>query len=126
MDINIQNIKKENHMKEIKAFVKPFKVNDILRELLDAGFPNLTVSMAEGTGHFKSEDASLSMHFSLTNSKVAKIEIVCSNDDVDRITTIISTYGKTGNSGDGIIYVSNVEKAIRVRTGLPDDRWLID
>lgn len=113
-------------MKEIKAFIKQFKVNDILRELLDAGFPNLTVSMAEGTGHLKSEDASLSMNFALTNSKVAKIEIVCNNDDVDKIITIISTYGKTGNSGDGIIYVSDVERAIRVRTGLPDDRWLLD
>ena len=113
-------------MKELKAFVKPFKVNDVLRELLDAGFPNLTVSLAEGTGNFQSEDASLSMHFIHTNSKVAKIEIVCNNNDVDKIITIISTFGKTGNSGDGIIYVSDVEKAIRVRTGLPDDRWLID
>ncbi len=113
-------------MKEIKAFVKPFKINDILRKLLDAGFPNLTVSMAEGTGHFKNEDASLSMNFTLTNSKVAKIEIVCNDEDVDKIITIISTLGKTGNSGDGIIYVSDVERAIRVRTGLPDDRWLLD
>lgn len=113
-------------MKEIKAFVKPFKVNDILRQLLESGFPNLTVSMAEGTGHFQNEDASLSMHFSVTNSKVAKIEIVCNDADVDQITTIISAYGKTGNSGDGIIYVSDIEKAIRVRTGMPDDRWLFD
>ena len=66
-------------MKEIKAFVKPFKVNDILNQLLQAGYPNITVSMSEGTGNFKSEESTLSTHFSITNSKVAKIEIVCND-----------------------------------------------
>jgi len=91
-------------MKEIKAFVKPFKVNDILNQLLQAGYPNITVSMAEGTGNFKSEDSSLSTHFSITDSKVAKIEI--------------STFGRTGNHGDGIIFVAEVEKVYKVKTGM--------
>ena len=43
-------------MKEIKAFVKPFKVNEIAHQLKDAGFPNITISMAEGTGNFQGED----------------------------------------------------------------------
>lgn len=109
-------------MKEIKAFVKPFKVNDILNQLLGAGYPNLTVSMAEGTGHFKGGESSISTHFSITDSKVAKIEIVCPKTDVDKIIAIISEYGRTGNPGDGIIYVSGVEKAVRVKTGKEDDR----
>ena len=105
-------------MKEIKAFVKPFKVNDILNLLLQAGYPNITVSMAEGTGNFESEDSSLSTHFSITDSKVAKIEIVCNDSEVEKIVEIISSKGRTGNPGDGIIYVSEVEKAYRVKTGL--------
>lgn len=105
-------------MKEIKAFVKPFKVNDILNQLLQAGYPNTTVSLAEGTGKFKSDESTLSTHFSITNSKVAKIEIVCNNRDVDQIVNIISIKGRTGNTGDGLIYVSDIEKVIRVRTGL--------
>ena len=109
-------------MKEIKAFVKPFKVNDILNQLLEAGFPNLTVSMAEGTGHFKGDESNISTHFSITDSKVAKIEIVCHRNDVDKIIDIISKHGRTGNPGDGIIYVSGVEKAVRVKTGMADDR----
>lgn len=108
-------------MKEIKAFVKPFKVNDILDKLLEAGFPNITASLAEGTGNFRNEDDSKTF-FSLTNSTVAKIEIVCNDKDIDKITDIISKTGRTGNPGDGIIYVSDVEKAIRVRTGKEDDR----
>jgi nitrogen regulatory protein P-II 1 len=105
-------------MKEIKAFVKPFKVNDILNQLLEAGYPNLTVSIAEGTGNFKGDESTLSTHFSITDSKVAKIEIVCNNLDVERIVEIISSKGRTGNPGDGIIYVSEVEKVYKVNTGL--------
>lgn len=105
-------------MKEIKAFVKPFKVNDILNQLLEAGYPNITVSMAEGTGNFKSDESSLSTHFSITDSKVAKIEIVCGDLDVGKIVSIISSKGRTGNPGDGIIYVSEVEKVYKVNTGL--------
>lgn len=105
-------------MKEIKAFVKPFKVNDILNNLLQAGYPNITASMAEGTGSFKSEELSLSTLFSITDSKVAKIEIVCNDKDVEQIINIISLKGRTGNSGDGLIYVSDIQKVIRVRTGL--------
>lgn len=105
-------------MKEIKAFVKPFKVNDILNKLIETGYPNITVSMAEGTGNYKDEASSLSTYFSITDSKVAKIEIVCNNDDVDKIVSVISLMGRTGNPGDGLIYVSEVEKVYRVKTGL--------
>jgi nitrogen regulatory protein P-II 1 len=105
-------------MKEIKAFVKPFKVNDILNHLLEAGYPNITVSMAEGTGNFKGDESSLSTHFSITDSKVVKIEIVCNDSDVEKIVSIISSNGRTGNPGDGIIYVSEIQKVYKVGTGL--------
>jgi nitrogen regulatory protein P-II 1 len=107
-------------MKEIKAFVKPFKVNDIFHHLLEAGFPNLTVSMAEGTGSLENTDPTVSTQFSITNSQVAKIEIVCKKENVDKIVAIISEQGRTGNPGDGIIYVSDVEKIYRVKTDLPN------
>ena len=105
-------------MKEIKAFVKPFKVNDIFHHLLEAGFPNLTVSMAEGTGNLENTDPSVSTQFSITDSQVGKIEIVCNDNDMDKIVAIISEHGRTGNPGDGIIYVSEVGKAYRVKTGM--------
>lgn len=105
-------------MKEIKAFVKPFKVNEIFHHLLEAGFPNLTVSMAEGTGNLENSDPSVSTQFSITDSQVAKIEIVCNKENVDKIVAIISEQGRTGNPGDGIIYVSDVKKVYRVKTGL--------
>lgn len=108
-------------MKEIKAFVKPFKVNDILNQLLDAGYPNTTISLAEGTGSLKSDETGLSKHFSLTDSKVAKIEIVCNDPEVSEIVGIISKIAHTGNAGDGIIYVSQVDNVYRIKDGNDTD-----
>lgn len=104
-------------MKEIKAVVKPFKVDNILNKLLEAGYPNITVSLAEGTGTFTDDDPENSTCFALTNVEVAKIEIVCRETDVEKIVGIISTEGHTGNPGDGIIYLTDVVKAFRVISG---------
>ncbi len=105
-------------MKEVKAIVKPFKANDVLSQLLEAGFNNLTVTMAEGTGNFSSVDSSLSMRFSITDSEVAVIIVVCNDSEVEKIVSIISENGRTGNPGDGLIYVSDLHKVFRVKTGL--------
>ena len=105
-------------MKEIKAFIRPIKVNDIVFKLKEAGFENVTISMAEGTGKFQDEKAFVSQKFSITDSEIAKLEMVVENNAVETIVSIISEYGKTLNPGDGIIYVSDVEKAFRVKTVL--------
>lgn len=104
-------------MKEVKAIVKPFKANDILSQLLQAGYENLTVTLAEGTGNFNSDDSTLSMNFSITDSVVAVIIVVCNDPEVEKIVSIISENGRTGNPGDGLIYVSDLNKVFRVKTG---------
>ena len=105
-------------MKEIKAFVRPNHVNEIIQQLKDNGFENMTISTAEGTGKFQDDKAFVSQKFSITDSPVAKIEIVVAKEKVNTVIKIISQYGKTLNPGDGLIYVSNVEKVYRVKTGL--------
>lgn len=105
-------------MKEIKAFVRPNKVNEIVHHLIDNDFENITLSSAEGTGKLQDENAFVSQKFSVTDSPMAKIEMVIEKAKVNTVVSIISEYGKTLNPGDGIIYVSNVEKAYRVKTGL--------
>ena len=102
-------------MKEIKAFVRPFKVDDIFYFLMEEGFPNLTVSMAEGTGCLNRNETENTTYFSITDNKVARIEIVCNDSEVEKIVSIISSKGRTGNPGDGIIYVSDVERVIRIK-----------
>lgn len=109
-------------MKEIKAFVRPNQVNEIVQQLKDHGFENMTISSAEGTGKFQDEHAFVSQKFSVTDSPVAKIEMVVAKEKVSTVVSIISEYGKTLNPGDGIIYVSNVEKAYRVKTGLENGK----
>ncbi len=104
-------------MKEIKAFIRPNKVNKIVHQLKDAGYENITISMAEGTGKFQDDKAFISQKFSITDSEIAKLEMVVKKKNVDSVISIISEYGKTIYPGDGIIYVSNVEKAYRVKTG---------
>lgn len=105
-------------MKEIKAFVRPNKVNDIVHHLKDAGFENMSISSAEGTGKLQDEDAFVSQKFSITDSEVAKLELVVGKNDVDKVVHIISEQGKTLNPGDGIIYVSDVNQVYRVKDGL--------
>ena len=105
-------------MKEIKAFIRPNKVDGIVHHLKDAGFENMTISSAEGTGKLQDEDAFVSQKFSITNSEVAKLELVVNKNDVDKVVHIISEQGKTLNPGDGLIYVSNVNQIYRVKDGL--------
>ena len=105
-------------MKEIKAFIRPNKVNDIVHQLKDAGFENMTISMAEGTGKFQDEKAFVSQNFSITNSQIAKLEIVVKNENVNVVCEIICKLGCTLYPGDGLIYISDVAKVIRVKTGL--------
>ena len=105
-------------MKEIKAFIRPNKVYDIVRKLKEAGYENITISEAEGTGKFQDNEAFVSLMYSFTDSKIAKLEIVVKKKEVEAVVSIVSEYGKTHNPGDGIIYVSEVEKAYRVKTCL--------
>src|SRR6056297_479755 len=101
-------------MKEIKAFIRPNKVNEIVHHLKDAGFENMTISPAEGTGKLQDEDAFVSQKFSITDSEVAKLELVVNKNDVAKVVHVISEHGKTLNQGDGIIYVSDVHQIYRV------------
>ena len=105
-------------MKEIKAFVRPNRVKRIVYQLKKNGFENITILLAEGTGNLQDEKAFVSQKFSITDSDIAKLEIVVQDKEVETVVRIISEQGRTLNPGDGIIYVSNVEKAYRVKTGM--------
>lgn len=103
-------------MKEIKAFVRPDKVDELYHGLKENGFCCMTVTEAEGTGNYtdpRSEFPSLNHPF--LHGKVAKIEIVAKEENVDRIVKLIHDYGHTGDRGDGLIYVSSLDNVYRVR-----------
>ncbi|MFI2744076.1 P-II family nitrogen regulator [Zhouia sp. PK063] len=104
-------------MKEIKAFIKPNRVQKIIEALSDAGFKSMTLSQGEGTGAFKAKGASPSLDFHVTDSPVVKLELVCQNEKAKNAIDIIIENGKTPTPGDGIIYLSNVEDAFQIKTG---------
>jgi len=104
-------------MKEIKAFVKPNRMQKIIEALTDNGFKSMTLSQAEGTGAFKAKGAKPSLDFHVTNSPVVKVELVCQNEEAQSAIDIILDNGKTPDPGDGIIYLSEIEDAFQVKTG---------
>ncbi len=105
-------------MKEIKALIRPGKVEKIVSALQKANYHNLTIFVGEGTGSFLREDSFPSLEFHITDSEVVKIELICKSEAVDDVIRIISEYGRTKESGDGFIYVSNIERLVKVKTGL--------
>lgn len=104
-------------MKEIKAFVKPSRVQKIIDALTNNGFKSMTLSQAEGTGAFKAKGAKPSLDFHITDSPVVKIELVCQNEEAQAVIEIIAVNGRTEEPGDGIIYLMDIEDAFKIKTG---------
>ncbi|MCH9028903.1 MAG: P-II family nitrogen regulator [Bacteroidetes bacterium] len=67
------------------------------------------------------EAFSYSIEYVQKYSRVVKIELVCNDSNVDKLVNVISTYGETGRSGDGWIFVSPIDKAVRIKTGAVND-----
>jgi len=103
-------------MKEIKAFIKPNKVQSVVESLRDAGFESVTLSKGEGTGKYKQKEASPSLDFHFTDSLIVKLELVCQNEEMDKAIQLICGKAQTLEPGDGIIYVSDIKDAFRIKT----------
>lgn len=104
-------------MKEIKAFIKPNRIQRVIEALADSGFKSMTLSQAEGTGAFKAKGARPSLDFHVTDSPVVKLELVCQNEEAQAAIETILRNGKTEEPGDGIIYIANIEDAYHIKTG---------
>jgi nitrogen regulatory protein P-II 1 len=105
-------------MKKIEAIIKPYKLDDIKKALNDAGIQGMTVSEVKGFGRQKGHTevyrgATLEINF----VPKIKIETVLPESKVDEAIRIIMDKGKTGEIGDGKIFVLSVENAVRIRTG---------
>jgi nitrogen regulatory protein PII len=112
-------------MKMVVAYVRHEAFEPIRGELLELGFPSLTVSEVKGSGRQKGivetyRGAAVTNHL---RPKI-KIECVVEDSDVQTIVDTILKHARTGNVGDGKIFVMPVESAFRVRTGESGDRIL--
>lgn len=106
-------------MKEIKTFIRPDVANSVVHELKNAGFCCMTITEVAGLGTPLADagKASYSIDFVEKYSKVAKLELVCDDSDEDRVVEIIQTKARTHQLGDGLIFVTTVDRAVRIRTG---------
>lgn len=104
-------------MKEIKAFIKPSKLENVVEALKNNGFESVTLSDCEGTGSYKREDSLPSLKFHFADSEVIKLELVCRNEEAKTAINIICKNAQTVFPADGIIYISDIIDAYRIKTG---------
>ena len=112
-------------MKKIEAVIKPFKLDDVKEALVAEEIEGMTVSEVKGYGRQQGHsELYRGAEYVVDFLPKIKIEIVVSADYVDRAIAAISTAAKTGKIGDGKIFVSTIEKTIRIRTGEEDEEAL--
>ena len=105
-------------MKKIEAIIKPFKLDDVKESLQELGVQGLTVMEAKGFGRQKGHtELYRGAEYVVDFLPKVKIEVIIADDLVDQAIEAITNAAKTGKIGDGKIFVSPVEQAIRIRTG---------
>ena len=105
-------------MRQIKAFVRSFVVDKVVKALEAAGVPGVTVSTVHGVGYgYEPEHFSLAPRDVAHAPQIAKIEVVCNVADADRLVRTIANAARSGLAGDGIVYVAPVERAVKIRSG---------
>jgi nitrogen regulatory protein P-II 1 len=105
-------------MKKIEAVIKPFKLDEVKEALHEVGLQGITVTEAKGFGRQKGHtELYRGAEYVVDFLPKVKIEIVLEDNLVERAIEAITQAARTGRIGDGKIFVSTVEQAIRIRTG---------
>ncbi len=109
-------------MKLITAIIKPFKLEEVRSALTDLGLQGMTVTEVKGYGRQKGHtEIYRGAEYAVSFLPKVKIEVVVSSDNVGKALSAIQAAAKTGQIGDGKIFVSSIENTIRIRTGETDD-----
>ena len=105
-------------MKKIEAIIKPFKLDEVKEALQDVGLQGITVTEAKGFGRQKGHtELYRGAEYVVDFLPKVKIEVVLAEDLVEKAVEAIQSAARTGRIGDGKIFISTVEEAIRIRTG---------
>jgi nitrogen regulatory protein P-II 2 len=112
-------------MKLITAIIKPFKLEEVRAALTDLGLQGMTVTEVKGYGRQKGHtEIYRGAEYAVSFLPKVKIEVVVADGDADKATEAIVRAAKTGQIGDGKIFVSTIEHTVRIRTGETDDNAL--
>lgn len=105
-------------MKKIEAIIKPFKLDEVKEALQEVGLQGITVIEAKGFGRQKGHtELYRGAEYVVDFLPKVKIEVVLNDEMLDKAVEAIQKAAKTGCIGDGKIFISTVEEAIRIRTG---------
>ena len=105
-------------MKKIEAIIKPFKLDEVKEALQEIGLQGITVTEVKGFGRQKGQtELYRGAEYVVDFLPKVKIEIVLGDDMVEKAIEAIVNSAKTGRIGDGKIFVSSMEQAVRIRTG---------
>jgi nitrogen regulatory protein P-II 2 len=105
-------------MKIVMAVIKPFKLDEVREALTDVGIQGLTVTEVKGYGRQKGHtEIYRGTEYSVAFLPKLKLEIAVAEDSVDRAIDAIAGAAKTGQIGDGKIFVCDLEQVMRIRTG---------
>jgi nitrogen regulatory protein P-II 2 len=105
-------------MKLVTAIIKPFKLDDVRESLSEIGIQGITVTEVKGFGRQKGHtELYRGAEYVVDFLPKVKIEVATSDDLLDQVIEAITKAANTGKIGDGKIFVTNLEQAIRIRTG---------
>ena len=106
------------NLKKVEAIIRPFKLDEVKIALVNAGIVGMTVSEVRGFGRQKGmTERYRGSEYTVEFLQKLKVEIVVENDQVDMVVDKIIAASRTGEIGDGKIFISPVEQIIRIRTG---------
>jgi nitrogen regulatory protein P-II 1 len=105
-------------VKKIEAIIKPFKLDEVKEALQEVGLQGITVTEAKGFGRQKGHtELYRGAEYVVDFLPKVKIEVVLSDELVDKAVEAIQAAARTGRIGDGKIFIFNIEEAVRIRTG---------
>ena len=109
-------------MKKIEAIIRPFKLEDVKIALVNSGIVGMTVSEVRGFGRQKGQvERYRGSEFTVEFLQKLKVEVVVENEKVNSVIDAIAEAAKTGEIGDGKIFISSIESVVRIRTGDTDE-----
>lgn len=110
-------------MKLVTAVIKPFKLDDVREALTAIGIEGLTATDVKGYGQQKGQsDIYRGTDYKVTYLPKVKIEIAVTTEQVDKVVEAIKVSANTGRVGDGKIFVTDLERVVRIRTGEEDEK----
>ena len=105
-------------MKKVEAIIRPFKLDEVKIALVNAGIVGMTVSEVRGFGRQKGQtERYRGSEYTVEFLQKLKVEIVVEDDQVDMVVDKIIVAARTGEIGDGKIFISSVDQVVRIRTG---------